>query len=86
MKTVSIRELHNQTGEVVRAAARFGGIRVTDNGRFIAQIIPLAETPETPYFARRKPSVAFTRLDNSGKTARGTDSTMAISEDREDRC
>ena len=86
MKTVSIRELHNQTGEVVRSAARFGGIQVTDNGRFIARIVPLAETHETPYFARRKPSTAFTRLDNSGKTAWGTDSTLAISEDREDRC
>jgi prevent-host-death family protein len=86
MKTISIRELHNQTGEVVRSASRFGGIRVTDNGRVIARIIPMAETDETPYFARRKPSDAFTRLDRSWKTSRGADSTAAISEDREDRC
>jgi len=30
-------------------------------------------------------SRAFRRLDESGKTGGGTDSTIAISEDREDR-
>jgi len=38
-----------------------------------------------PYFARRKVSAAFKRLDESGKTGRGTDSTVGISEDREER-
>ncbi len=33
----------------------------------------------------RKPSAAFLKLDKSGKTGRGTDSTQSISEDREDR-
>ena len=33
----------------------------------------------------RNPSAAFLKLDASGKTGRGTDSTHAISEDREDR-
>ena len=85
MKTVSIRELHNRTGELVREASRHGEIRVTDNGRVVARIMPQGETPEIPYFARRKPSAAFKRLDESGKTGRRTDSTVAISEDREDR-
>jgi prevent-host-death family protein len=85
MKTVTIRELHARTGELVRQAKRYGQILVTDNGRAVAKILPETELNETPYFARRRPSAAFRRLDASGKTGRGTDATRAISEDREDR-
>ena len=85
MKTVSIRELHSRTGELVREAAHHGEIRVTDNVRLVASIVPQGETPDIPYFARRRPSAAFKKLDESGKTGRGTDSTISISEDREDR-
>jgi prevent-host-death family protein len=85
MKTITIRELHSRTGELVRAAARHGEIRVTDRGRVVARIVPQTEPAAVPYFARRKPSAAFKRLDASGKTGRGTDSTEAISEDRADR-
>lgn len=83
--TVTIRELHARTGELVRQAARHGKIRVTDSGRIVAKILPEAEPAQVPYFARRKVSPAFKRLDESGKTGRGTDSTIAISEEREDR-
>ena len=86
MKTVSIRELHSRTGQLVRAAARHGEIRVTDSGRVIAKIVPETEGPEVPYFARRKMSAAFRRLYQSGRLgAEGTDVTQLISEDREDR-
>ena len=85
MKTVSIRELHSRTGAVVRSAARHGEIRVSDNGRIIATIVPEAARAKTPYFARRRMSPAFKRLDKSGKTGAGTDSTVGISQDREDR-
>lgn len=85
MKTITIRELHNRTGAFVRGASRHGEIRVTDNGRVVAKIVPLTESPFVPYFARRKPSVAFKKLDASGKTGQGTDVTQAISEDREER-
>ena len=85
MKTITIRELHARTGELLRQASRHGEIRVTQNGRVIAKILPETDAPPTPYFARRKPSAAFKRLDASGKTGRGTDSTIGISEDREDR-
>ena len=85
MKTVTIRELHARTGELVRAASRLGEIRVTDNGRVVAKILPQAEPAEVPYFAQRKPSAAFKKLDEGGKTGRGTDSTLGISDDREDR-
>jgi antitoxin (DNA-binding transcriptional repressor) of toxin-antitoxin stability system len=85
MKTISIRELHTRTGELVRAASWHGEIRVTDHGRVVAKILPETEPAQVPYFARRKVSAAFKRLDESGKTGRGTDSTIGISEDREDR-
>ena len=85
MKTVTIRELHSRTGELVRQALWHGEIRVTDNGRVVARILPEAEPAPIPYFARRKVTATFKRLDESGKTGRGTDSTLGISEDREDR-
>jgi prevent-host-death family protein len=85
MRTVTIRELHARTGELVREAARQGEIRVTDRGRTVAKIVPQREPSDVPYFARRKMSPAFKRLDESGKTGLGTDSTVSISEDREDR-
>jgi antitoxin (DNA-binding transcriptional repressor) of toxin-antitoxin stability system len=85
MKTVTIRELHTNTGKLVREAFSHGEIWITDNGHVVAKILPQSETHELPYFARRKPSALFRRLDESGKTRRGTDSTTAISEGREDR-
>jgi prevent-host-death family protein len=85
MKSITIRELHNQTGRLVREASRLGEIQVTDNGRVVARIVPYAGPPNVPYFARRKPSAAFQKLDASGKTGCGTDSTTIISEGREDR-
>ena len=85
MKTITIRELHARTGQLVRAASHHGEIRVTDNGRVIARILPDAGETKVPYFARRQPSEAFKRLDESGRTAGGTDVTKGISEDREDR-
>ena len=85
MKTITIRELHTRTGELVRQASSHGEIWVTQHGQVIAKILPATEAPRSPYFSRRKPSSAFKRLDASGKTGRGTDSTAGISEDREDR-
>jgi antitoxin (DNA-binding transcriptional repressor) of toxin-antitoxin stability system len=83
MKTISIRELHEKTGEWVRSAAKYGGLIVTDRGRTIAKIIPHEEEVEVPYFARRKMSPEFRRLFESGKLRGATDSTQLISEDRD---
>jgi len=85
MKTITIRELHAKTGEIVREAAHHGQILVTDNGRPVARILPETEGDGDPYFAARKPSAAFARLDASGRTGRGTNVTQLISDDREDR-
>jgi antitoxin (DNA-binding transcriptional repressor) of toxin-antitoxin stability system len=85
MKTITIRELHEKTGRWVRGVWRHGEIRVTDNGQTVAKLVPDTDPAPVPYFARRKVSAAFRRLERSGKTGTGTDSTIAISEDREDR-
>jgi transcriptional regulator with XRE-family HTH domain len=54
--------------------------------RRIGSALQLRVTVEViPHFARRKASMAFTKLDSSEKTGRGTEATRSISEDREDR-
>ena len=85
MKAVTIRELHAKTGRLLREASHHGQILVTDNGRPIARILPDPPPPEAPYFARRVPTAAFKKLDESGKTGRATDITEMISQDRDDQ-
>jgi len=83
MKTISIRELHEKTGQWVREAGRHGQIVVTDRGKTVAAIVPHVAEPEVPYFARRKLTPAFRRLMKRGKLRGGTDSTEAISRERD---
>ena len=56
-----------------------------DNGRTVAKILPETEVGAVPYFAQRKASTAFLRLDQSGKSGQGWDVTEMIAQDREDR-
>ena len=83
MKTISIRELHERTGEYVRGVAEAGEIYVTDHGKTVAKIVPQQEPSEVPYFSRRKLTPAFHKLMKSGKLRGGTDSTQIVSEDRD---
>jgi antitoxin (DNA-binding transcriptional repressor) of toxin-antitoxin stability system len=83
MKTISIRELHERTGEWVRKVGHYGEIQVTDRGHAVAKLVPKTSEPEVPYFARRKLSPAFRKLMESGKLRGGADSTITISEDRD---
>jgi antitoxin (DNA-binding transcriptional repressor) of toxin-antitoxin stability system len=83
MKTISIRELHHNTGEWIRKAAKVGEIYVTERGKTIARILPQAPTPEIPYFSRRKLNPAFRRIMHG--LSGGTNSTQIISEDRDSR-
>ena len=85
MKVITIRDLHAKTGHWVRRAAELGEIWVTDHGRTVAKLLPQREPREKPFFARRRLSTGFKRLAGSGKLRRGTDSTVTISGDREDR-
>ena len=80
MKTISIRELHEKTGAWVRRSVTLGAITVTDNGKVIAQIIPVEAKDATNPFAARKIRTGYARL--RGKLKGGIDSTQSVSEDR----
>jgi prevent-host-death family protein len=83
MKTISIRELHEKTGEYIRQAAETGEIFVTDRGKTVARIVPEHTEAKTPYFARRKLTPQFRKLMKGGKLRGGTDATRIVSEDRD---
>jgi len=83
MKSVSIRELHEKTGEWIRQAENHGVILVTDRGRTVAKILPDADRTAAPYFSRRRMSAAFRRLMNRGRLRGGADSTLSNSEERD---
>jgi antitoxin (DNA-binding transcriptional repressor) of toxin-antitoxin stability system len=85
MKTITIRELHAETGRLIRVAAQHGEILVTDHGKVVAKILPHVEEKAAPYFSRRKRTPAFRKLAASGKLRTARDTTQLISEDREDR-
>ena len=60
MKTITIRELHHNTGEWLRKAAKFGEIHVTERGKTIAKILPQALDTRSALFrpAEAKPTVS----------------------------
>jgi antitoxin (DNA-binding transcriptional repressor) of toxin-antitoxin stability system len=48
MKTISIRDLHEKTGQWVRLIRRHGEILVTDRGEAVARLSPEAPRKEVP--------------------------------------
>lgn len=89
MKTITIAELHERTGDWVRSAAEYGEVGVTDGGKTIAKIVPesakvtVGGDARPPYFANRRMSPEFAALQQSGRLRGGTDVTQIISEDRD---
>jgi prevent-host-death family protein len=83
MKSISIRELHEKTGEWVREAAEYGEITVTDRGKAVAKITPDAGRKAVPYFSNRRMTPAYRKLLGRGKLQGGTDSTLIVSNDRD---
>ena len=81
MKTISIRELHEKTGDWVRRSVTLGHISVSDHGKVIAQIVPVEANSVTNPFAARKMRKGYARL--LGKRKGGTDSTPSVSENRD---
>ena len=81
MKTISIRELHEKTGDWVRRSAKLGAITVTDRGKAVARIEPVETASAVNPFAARKLRRGYARL--LGKLKGGTDSTQAVSENRD---
>lgn len=85
MKTVSIRELHERTGSLVREAGRLGGLIVTERGSPVARIEPAGKNPPANPFRGRKLMPAYARLLRTGRLGAGTDSTRIVSDSRDDR-
>jgi prevent-host-death family protein len=86
--TVSVRQLHARTGHYLRKASKNQRLIVTDNGKPIIELTPLAPEAESEvaYFARRKLLPGFKKLMESGKLRRRPgqrDITDLISEDRD---
>lgn len=81
MKSITIRQLHDETGRWVRRAAAIGELQVTERGRPVAKLVPATAAPTTPYFSRRKLLPAFLATQAEG----GTDSTAGISAERDER-
>ena len=82
MKIISIRDLHEKTGEWIRRAAEHGEVFVTERGKILAKILPESDRETAPYFSNRKMSPAFRKLLARGLEG-GVDSTQSISEDRD---
>lgn len=80
MKSITIRELHEQTGRWVRRASA-GEVYVTERGRLVAKIVPVSPLPQKPFFANPKFTRAFLRHRNSFRG--GTDATETISRERD---
>ena len=81
MKSITIRQLHDETGRWVRRAAALGELPVTERGRVVAKLVAATEGPARPYFSRRKLLPAFRAARLSG----GGDATAAISRERDER-
>lgn len=79
MKTISITQLHAETGRWVRAA-KHETIIVTRRGKNVAILSPRVEE-EKP----QKPRPVFTGRDWSQLPSTGMDSTIIISGDRDAR-
>ena len=87
MQTITIKELHEHTGEWIHKAADFGKIDVTEEGQTVAYIFPVSTrmrpTPEQNPWLNRKLAPGFAELQK--RLVGGTDSTQIISEDRDGR-
>src|SRR5215475_2959331 len=79
MKTISIRELHQETGRWVRQASE-REVYVTERGRLVAKIVAASPLPAKPFFAN--PRFTRTFLAQRKNLRGGTDSTQTISEER----
>lgn len=83
VKTISIRELHANTGQWLRKVVEEHEVIVTDRGRPIARMLPPEKEPAVNPLLRRKLLPGVARLIE--RPIGGPDSAAIISEMREDR-
>ena len=81
MKTISIRELHERTGQWVRLAEAHEQIVITERSHPVAALVPYRSTGEANRFRGRKLLPAYKKLQ--GKLSGGTDSIAILAADRD---
>lgn len=81
MKTISIHQLHEETDQWVRRAARYGEILVTDSAGTIAKLVSLVESPVRCSFKDGQPSPEYAVILQ--RPIGGTESSQIISKDRD---
>ncbi len=86
MKTISLRELHNNTGKWVRAAKDEEEIKITDRGVEVAVLTPTKKAKRRKYSWANRPLLpGYRAAMTAGKLKSNTDSSIGISEDRTSR-
>jgi prevent-host-death family protein len=86
MKTISLRELHNKTGEWMRRVTDEEQIIVTDRGIPIAKVVhPDALVGQRKTWGQRTLLPGYAAAMKAGKLKTKGDSTKYISEDRSSR-
>ena len=75
MRTVTHREMHNSSGEILRAVAAGESIRVTDNGRVAALIVPPPHDPVEDLIEKGQARPAVRRPGRFAAIERSTSST-----------
>ncbi len=81
LKTISIRELHEKTGQWVRLAEAHERIVITDRSEPIAALVPYEPAARANRFVGRKLLPAYRKL--RGGLSAGTDSSDLLSRDRD---
>jgi prevent-host-death family protein len=86
MKTISLRELHNDTGKWIRSVKEEEEIIITDRGAAVATVKPYKKSSAKKYtWANRPLRPGYAAAMKAGKLKTGGDSTFYISQDRTSR-
>jgi prevent-host-death family protein len=86
MKTISLRELHNNTGKWAERVSDEKEIVITKRGVVIAKLVPPSTTAtKKKTWANRTVLPEYAALLKSGKLDSDIDSSIGISEDRTSR-
>jgi len=86
MKTISVRELHNDTAKWLRAVKDEEEIVVTNRGIPIVKFVPISDSPKKrKTWAERTLLPGYAALVKAGKLKSTGDSTAYILEDRTSR-
>jgi len=86
MKAISLRELHNNTGEWIRKAAEEEEIVITDRGTAVATVKPYKKSNAKKYtWANRPLRPGYAAAMKEGRLKTSGDSTFYISQDRTSR-